>query len=108
MLQEDLTITASAATSFEMTSAPPDLAHLEARMLSLIAEHGPGKTLCPSDVARALVGSHPDNWGPLMLPIRKIAVRLAQEGRLVIYRKGKPADPEAFKGVYRLGAARED
>ena len=28
---------------------------------------------------------------------------LALEGRLVIYRKGKPADPEDFRGVWRMG-----
>ena len=29
-------------------------------------------------------------------------------GRLVIYRKGKPVDPNDFKGVYRLGLPRQD
>ena len=33
---------------------------------------------------------------------------LAQAGRLVIYRKGKPADPSDFRGVYRLGLPRQD
>ena len=27
---------------------------------------------------------------------------LARQGKIVILRHGKPADPEAFKGVYRL------
>jgi len=35
-------------------------------------------------------------------------VDLAQAGRLVIYRKGKPVDPLDFKGVYRLGLPRHD
>jgi hypothetical protein len=43
-----------------------------------------------------------------MTPIRRIAVRLASEGRIVILRKGKPVDPADFKGVYRLGAPRLD
>ena len=85
-----------------------DVSALEASMLALIAERGPDKTICPSDVARAVGGNHPDQWGPLMQPIRKVAVRLAGDGRLVIYRKGKPADPANFKGVYRLGLPRED
>ena len=37
-----------------------------------------------------------------MQPIRRIAVRLMKEGRLVITRKGRPVDPDDFKGVYRL------
>jgi Protein of unknown function (DUF3253) len=35
-------------------------------------------------------------------------VKLALDGRLVIYRKGKPADPNDFKGVYRLCLPRQD
>jgi hypothetical protein len=36
---------------------------------------------------------------------RRIAVRLANEGRLVITRKGKPVDPNDFRGVYRFASA---
>lgn len=38
----------------------------------------------------------------LLGAIRKTAVRLAHERRLVIWRKGKVADPDTFKGTYRL------
>jgi len=74
----------------------------------MIAERGPDKTLDPAEVARELGGPHPDEWGPLMQPIRRIAVMLAEQGRLVILRKGKPVDPRDFKGVYRLAAPRLD
>lgn len=37
------------------------------------------------------------DWHALLLPIRRAAVALAQAGRLVIYRKGKPADPDDFQ-----------
>ena len=37
-----------------------------------------------------------------MPAIRRAAVRLARVGDLRILRKGKPVDPEDFKGVYRL------
>ncbi len=77
---------------------------LEAAILSLVSERGQGKTICPSEAARRVGGDHPDGWGPLMQPIRRVAVRLAQEGRLVITRKGRPVDPEDFRGVYRLMA----
>jgi hypothetical protein len=77
-------------------------------MLSLAAERGPEASFCPSEVARALAGKHPDQWGKLMQPVRRIAVQLATEGRLVILRKGRPADPQAFKGVYRLTMPRLD
>ncbi|WP_420104205.1 DUF3253 domain-containing protein [Bosea sp. (in: a-proteobacteria)] len=75
---------------------------LEAAMLRLVAQRGPDKTVCPSEAARAVGGDHPDGWGPLMQPARKVAVRLMKEGRLVITRKGRPVDPDDFRGVYRL------
>ena len=71
-------------------------------ILRLVAERGEGKTVCPSEVARHLGGPHPDAWSPLMQPVRRIAVRLTKAGRLVILRKGKPADPDDFRGIYRL------
>jgi Protein of unknown function (DUF3253) len=88
-------------------SDPMHLA-LEQAVLILAAERGVEKTFCPSDIARSLGGPHPDGWGPLMQPIRKVAVRLAKEGRLVITRKGRAVDPDDFRGVYRLGLPRED
>lgn len=91
-----------------MTADSDTLARLEAELLRLAAERGPTSTACPSEAARSIGGAHPDNWGPLMTPVRKIAVRLANEGRLIITRKGKPVDPNDFRGVYRIGAPRSD
>ena len=42
------------------------------------------------------------------LPIRRVAVALAEQGRVVILRKGKAVDPRDFKGVYRITAPRHD
>jgi hypothetical protein len=81
---------------------------IEAAILTLVADRGTEKTICPSDAARSLGGAHPDGWGPLMIPVRRVAVRLAHEGRVVIYRKGKPVHPDDFKGVYRIGLPRQD
>lgn len=80
----------------------PDDSDLEATILKLAKERGDGRTICPSEAARALGGDHPDGWGPLMQPIRRVAVRLMKEGRIVITRKGRPVDPDDFRGVYRL------
>jgi hypothetical protein len=84
-----------------------DASAIEAELLRLIGER-PDKPVDPQEAARALGGSHPDQWGPLMQPIRRVAVALAEQGRLVILRKGKPVDPRDFKGVYRLTAPRHD
>lgn len=77
-------------------------AEIEAAMLALLVRNGPHKTLDPTEVARALGGDHPDGWGPLMMPVRRTAIRLMKQGRLVILRKGRPVDPDDFKGIYRL------
>lgn len=77
-------------------------------LLQLAAARGADKTICPSETARALGGQNPDAWGPLMQPIRRVAVQLAKEGRLTIYRKGKLVDPDDFRGVYRIGLPRID
>ncbi|WP_134495800.1 DUF3253 domain-containing protein [Microvirga pakistanensis] len=79
-----------------------DLEALEKGMLALLAERGPGKSISPADVASAVGGNQPEEWGPLMHPLRRVAVRLMKEGRIVILRKGRPVDPDDFRGTYRL------
>ena len=84
-----------------------DEAAIEETMLRLVSERGAEKTCCPSEVARALGGPHPDGWSPLMQPVRRVAVRLTKAGRVQILRKGKPvADPDDFRGIYRLSLPR--
>ena len=85
-----------------MTAIKADDTAIEETMLGLVAERGAGKTICPSEVARALGDPRPDNWSPLMQPVRRVAVRLAHAGRVSILRKGKPVDPDDFRGIYRL------
>jgi hypothetical protein len=79
-------------------------ADIEAAIFTLISARAPDKTFCPSEVAQALGGKHPDGWGPLMIPVRRVAVDLMKQGRLLIIRKGKIVDPDDFKGTYRLSA----
>jgi hypothetical protein len=81
---------------------------IEAMILDLVTARGAGKTICPSEAARALGGPHPDGWGPLMKPVRAAAVRLAHEGKVAILRKGRAVDPDDFKGVYRVALPGDD
>lgn len=69
-------------------------------ILSLVHARGAGKTICPSEAARAV---SEEKWRTVLKEVRGEAVRLARAGKIVIYRKGKPVDPDDFKGVYRLG-----
>ncbi|WP_375407808.1 DUF3253 domain-containing protein [uncultured Methylobacterium sp.] len=78
-------------------------------ILCLVAGRGQAKTICPSEVARALGGPHPEGWSPLMQPVRRAAIALMKAGRIAILRKGKPVDdPDDFRGVYRLGLPSDD
>lgn len=85
---------------------------LENVILELCAARGAEKTICPTDAAKAYAVARgeedPLAWRAWLQHVRSAAVGLARHGRLVIYRKGKPADPEDFRGVYRLGLPRHD
>jgi len=80
-------------------------ASLDDAILTVLADTG-AKTLSAPEIAHAIADG--DGWHDLLIPIRRSAIALAQAGRLVIYRKGKPADPDDFRGVYRLGLPRHD
>jgi len=72
---------------------------LETVLLELVAKLAPGKSLSPEAVARV---ADPENWRRRLGHVRAAAVGLARQGRVEITRHGKPADPDNFKGVYRL------
>jgi hypothetical protein len=83
----------------------PAAEEVEETILRLVQARGAERTIGPMDVARALGGDHPDGWGPLMPQVRRAAVGLMKQGRVVILRKGRPVDPDDFRGVYRLALA---
>ncbi|WP_421792208.1 DUF3253 domain-containing protein [Hyphobacterium sp.] len=68
-------------------------------ILKLVEARGAGKSICPSEAAREL---DTENWRSRLGLVRRRAVDLALAGRVAILRKGKPVDPERFKGVYRI------
>jgi hypothetical protein len=74
-------------------------AQVETAIFDLLAKVAPGKSVSPEEVARAV---DPEGWRRVLGHVRAVAVGLARQNRLVITRHGKPADPDQFKGVYRL------
>lgn len=72
---------------------------MEAVILDVLSKLPPGKTASSEEVARA---ASPERWRKLTGHVRNTARGMARQGRIVITRHGKPADPETFKGVYRL------
>jgi hypothetical protein len=89
----------------------PDAPSLSDVLLALCAAAGPDRTICPTDAAKAFAQARGEDalaWRSHLQDVRRTGVQLATTGRLVIYRKGKPVDPHDFRGVYRLGAPRDD
>ena len=80
---------------------------LSALILRLCAERGPGKSICPSEVARAAADDPSDrsSWRPLMRPVRAAAAALQDSGQIRVLRKGRPVDIRTVKGVIRLALA---
>ena len=72
---------------------------LEAAILSLLAQRGADKTICPSEAAR-LVGS--DTWQQQMEPARRAARRLVGRGLIDITQQGRIVDGSTAKGPIRL------
>jgi len=84
----------------EEDAAPSDAA-IESAILAALDRRAAGRTICPSDAARALA----DDWRPLMPRVRAVAARMARDGRIVATRRGEPVDPEAPGGPIRLAVA---
>jgi hypothetical protein len=84
-----------------------DRAAIAAEILRQAEARGAAKSLCPSEVARALAPGE-DAWRRLMTPVRDAALDLARQGRIQVLRKGKPVDPaEPVRGVIRLRIAED-
>lgn len=72
---------------------------LEALILQLLRERGEDKTICPSEVARAL---DPTNWRARMQEVRTEAARLAAAGVIVVLQRGRIVNPSEARGPIRL------
>ena len=89
-----------------MQTQPDAPLTLDALILEMCGAQARGRSVDPMQVATAFTlrrGDEPMAWRKHLTEVRHVAVKLAEAGRLVILRKGKPVDPSDFKGVYRLG-----
>jgi hypothetical protein len=71
----------------------------EEQILALLAERGPEKTACPSEVARAHGG---EGWRAQMEPVREAARRLVARGLIDVTQRGQVVDPKTARGPWRL------
>ena len=72
---------------------------LREKILELTEKVGIEKTICPSDVARAL---WPLEWRFHMEEVRQVAVELRAEERIEICQKGLAVEGNQFTGPIRL------
>lgn len=70
-------------------------ADIERTILELLAQRDEGKTICPSEAARALA----DDFRPLMEDVRRVADGMAQ---VEITQKGRVVELDAARGPIRL------
>lgn len=73
--------------------------NLDQALKSLLAERGVTKTVCPSEVARAVGG---EQWRDLVEPARAAARRSVARGEAVITQHGQVVDPSTAKGPIRI------
>ncbi|MEO9323019.1 DUF2256 and DUF3253 domain-containing protein [Nocardioides sp. C4-1] len=83
---------------------------LEASILDLLDDRAAGKTICPSEAARAVAASRglegDDAWRELMEPARRAARRLVAAGDVEITQGGSVVDPSTAKGAIRVRRTR--
>lgn len=80
-------------------------ARLAATMRTLLRARGEGKTICPSDAARAAGG---ESWRDLLPAAREVARSLAAAGELEVTQGGAAVDATApWRGPVRLRAVRQ-
>lgn len=85
---------------FVVAVTKPSLSRIEAEIARRVAARGVGKTICPSEVARALE----EDWRPLMPEVRAVATAMAARGEIVVTQKGRAVDGLMAKGPIRLGS----
>jgi hypothetical protein len=75
-----------------------DRGDIERTIVALLERRDPGKTICPSDAARALA----EDWRPLMQPVRDVAYAMADDGRIEVTQSGEVVDGRTARGAIRL------
>ncbi|MEO7432047.1 MAG: DUF3253 domain-containing protein [Dokdonella sp.] len=70
--------------------------------IELLVQRGPGRSVCPSEVAR-LVGLRTNcRWQDLMRPVRTVAATLAESGVIDVTQHDAVVDIRAVRGPIRL------
>ncbi len=71
-------------------------------VLELLAERGPGRSICPSEAARMLALRIDHPWQDLMRPVRTVVAKLVDSGVLEAIQQGALVDIREVRGPIRL------
>jgi len=82
-----------------MPPIPAEQTRLRAVILELLDRRGPGKTICPSDAARAVAG---EDFRPLMDTARAAAAELVADGEIEVTQRGEVVAIAQARGPIRL------
>lgn len=74
---------------------------IERTIGELLDQRGPGRTICPSEAARALAGD--GAFRELMDDVRAVAARMAVRDEITVTQRGRVVDAVAARGPIRLG-----
>ena len=77
------------------------MADAERAILTLLDQRDAGKTICPSEAARALYGD--DGFREHMDEVREAAAALRERGVIEVTQRGRAVDPATARGPIRLG-----
>jgi len=83
----------------EMPKAGADQDEARETILALLDERDPGKTICPSEAARAM---DEENFRGLMQTVRGAASELVDEGVIDVTQGGLAVDLATVRGPIRL------
>jgi hypothetical protein len=81
------------------SNALPEQARLRAAILELLERREPGKTICPSDAARAVAAA---DFRELMDTARAAAAELVADGEIEVTQGGVVVDIAQARGPIRL------
>jgi hypothetical protein len=83
----------------ELPVTTPSPSEVRSVLLDLVRRRGSGKTVCPSEAARALAA---EGWRDLMEDVRQEAYRMADAGLVDITQQGRVVDGRTARGPIRV------
>lgn len=83
-----------------MADHTPGDAQIHRALKTLLDARDDGKTICPSEAARALAGD--DGFRAVMDDVRRVAFTMADAGELQVTQGGEVVDGRTARGPIRL------